>query len=346
MYFNDLIFIRCGETAVIFEWRKNMTDLKVLPEVFADLLSQECISQSDIVSTGDGFLAVFKSLSDIMKVKDILDFPDSNGERLACDRFFDDWYLYAVLSGENFTYGLFKLREQEFDAQDGLPADGDTPGVTVSFISFRWEILLECLRDPTEENRRKINQEINRVVAFRGQRHHQALKGYFLEPKSEGAYLIASLYVKHIASFAENGALDVPKHYEKIASKRKCAKSSARGNRLPRFIDSLNEKAGRVVCDHKRIYIGDKERPDEFEGAAILATHTGNTSAYSFAAEVEYHARFLIPAADIKIPFLGKSIYQSAIRADMTIDDTEWEGPAPFHSPDSKIVKRQRRLHE
>ena len=82
------------------------------------------------------------------------------------------------------------------------------------------------------------------------------------------------------------------------------------------------------------------------ECLAILATHTGNTSVFSFAAEVEYHARFLTPLAKIKIPFYGRSIYDSAIRADMTICDTELEGPAPFYKDDAKIVKRQYALHQ
>ena len=70
------------------------------------------------------------------------------------------------------------------------------------------------------------------------------------------------------------------------------------------------------------------------------------TSVYSFAAEVEYHARFLVPLAKIKIPFLGRSLYDSAIRADMTIGASIFEGFAPFHRSKSKIVNRQRLLHE
>ena len=107
----------------------------------------------------------------------------------------------------------------------------------------------------------------------------------------------------------------------------------------------MNQKAGCVVCDNEKIYIKDIKNLTEYESAAILATHTGNTSVYSFAAEVEYHARFLTPLAKIKIPFFGKSIYDSAIRADMTVGDTEFEGPAPFYKSESKIVKRQYALH-
>ena len=107
----------------------------------------------------------------------------------------------------------------------------------------------------------------------------------------------------------------------------------------------MNQAAGRVVCDNKYIYLENQEKPTEYEAAAILATHTGNTSVFSFAAEVEYHARFLTPLAKVKIPFFGRSIYDSAIRADMTVGDTEFDGPAPFYQSDSKIVKRQYALH-
>ena len=153
------------------------------------------------------------------------------------------------------------------------------------------------------------------------------------------------MYTRYIASFAENECLAVPEHYKEIVQQSISYKYSGKLARLPRFIESLNKAAGRVVCDNEKIYIENSEELTEFESAAILATHTGNTSLYSFAAEVEYHARFLTPLAKIKIPFFGRSIYDSAIRADMTVGDTEFEGPAPFYKDDSKIVKRQYALH-
>lgn len=318
---------------------------KSIPTQFQILLSDLCIGESDIRKTPDNFFLVYKSLSDILTSKNIFDFLDSEDERLACDRFFDDWFLYAVPDDADYTYSLLKLREQEHDAKDGSPADGDTPGVTISFIAFDCHVLLHCLANPTDENKKKLNAEINRVVARRGQSHHKSLKKYFADPQSEGAYLVADLYPKHIATFAENGSLAVPEAYQKIVQQSISYKNAARFLRLPTFIAALNEKAGYVVCDNGKIYIRDTKAPNRFERAAILATHAGNTSVYSFAAEVEYHARFLTPLAKIKIPFFGKSIYDSAIRADMTVDDTEFEGPAPFYQDGSKIVRRQRELH-
>ena len=318
---------------------------KSIPNMFRILLSDMCISTSDLRKTSDNFFLVYKSLSDILAQKNVFDFLDSKDARLPCDRFFDDWFLYAVPSESDYTYSLLKFREQEHDAEDGAPADGDAPGVTISFISFDIDVLLRCIEAPTDENRKKLGAEINRVVAYKGQRHHKTLKKYFVDPKSEGAYLIADIYTKHIASFAENGCLAVPEAYQAIVQQHISYKNSAKFARLPSFIDKLNQKAGYVVCDNEKIYIQNREAPTEYESAAILATHAGNTSVYSFVAEVEYHARFLTPLAKLKIPFFGRSIYDSAIRADMTVDDKEFGGPAPFYQANSKVVKRQYALH-
>ena len=316
------------------------------PAVFGQLLANNCIEESHILKTADGFFLAYKSLDHILAEKQIQDFLDSQDQRLKCSSFFDDWFLYAVPKENDYTYSLLKLREQEQDAKDGAPADGDTPGVTISFIAFDHRVLLNCLAEPTDDNRKKLNSEINRVVARRGQCHHPALKKYFINPKSLGAYLVADTYAKHIASFSENGCLTVPDAYKEIVQRNVSYKNAKKWARIPSFIQALNHTAGCVVCDNERIYIKNPEALTEYEAAAILATHTGNTSVYSFAAEVEYHARFLTSLAKIKIPFFGRSIYDSAIRADMTVDDTEFEGPAPFYRADSKIVRRQYALHQ
>lgn len=322
-----------------------MKSSQALPRLFGQLIQMGCAFPDEAVGTEDGFIALYRPVSRILEEKGILDFPDSDGERLLCESFFDDWYLYAVSTRDSCVYSLLKLREQEHDAEQGLTADGDTPGVTVSFIAFSPKPLIDCLNEPTDENRVRLSREIDKVVARSGQRHHRVLKDYFKDPASEGAYLTAALYVKHIASFATNGSLEVPKHYGEIVQESHSYKSNQKLSRLPDFIDLLNRESGYTVCDHKKIFISCKEQPTEAEGLAIMATHTGNVSLSSFAAEVEYHARFLFPLAKIPLPFFGKSVYASAVRADMTVDDTEFEGPAPFYRADSRIVKRQRLLH-
>lgn len=286
------------------------------------------------VHTGDGFWMSRKSIAEILLEKEIRTFPNDRGETRECGLFFDDWHLYAIEDG-GWVYSLVKLREQEHDREEGRIGDGDTPGVTVSFISFQKDILIQCLAEPTMENRRAMNREINRVVSLRGQHHHPALKAYFEKTESAGAYLIAEEYVRKIANFAENGRISTPDAY----------KNAKKGSRLPAFIEKNNARAGYTVCDHQSIFIRDGAHLNPYEKLAILATYTADVSFPSFAAEVQYHACFLTAPARIPVPFLGHSIYDSAIRADMTIDDCELEGPAPFHNLKSHWVRRQEQCH-
>ena len=57
--------------------------------------------------------------------------------------------------------------------------------------------------------------------------------------------------------------------------KSNSSKKFNKWGRLPRFIESLNQAAGQVVCDHEKIYIKNKEEPTEYEAAAILASFLG-----------------------------------------------------------------------
>lgn len=286
------------------------------------------------VHTSDGFWMSRKSVADILIDKNIRTFPNDRGEERECGLFFDDWHLYAIEDG-NWVYSLVKLREQEHDKEEGRIGDGDTPGVTVSFIAFQPEIFMKCLESPTFENRQALNREINRVVSLRGQHHHPALKAYFGKTESAGAYLIAEEYVRKIALLAENGRIPTPDAYQK-------AKKDVR---LRSFIEENNAAAGYTVCDHRFIFIRDADSLNPFEKLAILAAYTADISFPSFAAEVQYHACFLTAPARIPVPFLGRSIYDSAIRADMTIDDCELEGPAPYHNLHSHWVRRQAKCH-
>lgn len=316
---------------------------ELLPAFFRALFQDGCVAAEDFHCTEDGFWAIFKSVADILICKGITTFPNSKGEIRDCANFFDDWYLYAAPAGTGAVYSLFKLREQEFDAENGLIADGDTPGVTVSFIALETDTLLRCISGDCMECRSALNEEINRVVAYPRQSHHPALKAYFNRPQAQAAYLIAELYTRHIARLCVDGVVDVPKKYAAVVER--AAQGRKKDKRLPAFIDSNNAAAGRVVCDHRRIYLQDPAHLTVCEKYAILATHTANTSLNSFAAEVHYHARFLVGFLKFPIPFVGHSIYASAIRADMTIDDNELEGPAPFYNPNSKWLRWQREHH-
>ena len=284
----------------------------------------------DILHTRDGFSLCTRSLAEILTTAGIDTFPNAAGECRECRNFFDDWYLYRV----GAVSSLYKLREQEYDAREGRIADGDSPGVTVSFIAFDEDTLHRCLSDPAEANRRALAMEIDRVVAASGQRHHPALKAYFSRAEAQGPYLIAARYARHIASFTEGGLLPVPEPYAALPAR----------HRLRRFIDANNAAAGHPVCDHQQLRFQDPAQLSRWELQAILATHTGNPSVWSFAAEIQFHALFLLPWLDRRLPLVG-SVYASAIRADLCVDDREGPSPTPYYHNSSLLVRRQRAAH-
>ena len=320
------------------------TEDNMIPDSFLQLFKSGVISEKNIEKTDDGFFCLNKCISDILAEKDIYTFPTGDGDELKCENYYDDWYIYAIKKENSYVYSLFKLREQEYDMFAGERADYDAPGVTVSFISYNVNSLMDCLSAPTDENKRAMSDEINRVVARRGQKHHSAIKRYFCKTESKASYLIAELFIRHILSFTHKGFIIVPQRYEEIYSESLVQSKDSKEKRLPDFINRNNNDAGRIVCDHDKIYIKDPNAPDCYEKLAILATHTADTSFNCFASEVQYHALFLNGFTKIKIPFLG-SVYESAVRADLSIDDSEFEGNAPYHRTDSKLVRKHIEIH-
>ena len=312
-----------------------------IPAFFKWLDDQKMIRKDPIISSNDGFFMITESISSILISEGIETFPDREDRILECRNYIDDWFLFAVPSREDYVYGLLKMREQEHDLERGIQADGDTPGVTISFIAFDTDVMKSCLENPTAENRKKMGMEINRVVAYRKQNHHPALKDYFIRPQAEAPYLIAETYVNHVASFSTTGTLNVPKAYKEIYQKRS---ASAKYARIPDFLEQNNRDAHVLVCDHEKIYIQDIRNLSRYEKLAILATHTGNVSVHSFAAEVRYHAMFLTKIAKIRLPLAG-SPYASAVRADMSIGDKEFQGPTPYYNLSRPFVIEQVKYH-
>ena len=115
--------------------------------------------------------------------------------------------------------------------------------------------------------------------------------------------------------------------------------------RVPDFLVQNNRDANRVVCDHENIYIQNVKQLSQYEKLAILATHTGNVSVHSFAAEIRYHAMFLTKLLKIRLPIAG-SPYASAVRADMSIGDKEFHGPTPYYDLSGKLVSEQVKYHQ
>lgn len=316
-----------------------------LPEIFQTLIDLGCLHRKQIHYTDDGFFVLDRSIASILIDKEIPTLPGQDGRALFCENFYDDWYLYAISNGSSHTYSLLKLREQEDDAQGILPADGDTPGVTISFIDFQPALLLTCLQEPSLRNRKGLSAELNRVVAAPRQNHHPVLRSYFRSPAAKASYLVAELYVSHVASFADKSFMPVSKHYSTLFQRASAPRATKRDRRLSAFIEQNNMASGRTICDHRYIYVHDPQHLTLHEKLAILATHTGNVSFHSFAAEVRFHACFLFSLAKLPLPFFGHSVYASAVRADMSIDDNELQGITPYYNPKSRWLRQQKAQH-
>ena len=305
-----------------------------MPSFFQYLSDTKLIHSEHVLSTKESIYSILIS-------KGIETFPDREGRILECRNYFDDWFLFALPSREEYVYGLLKMREQEHDLERGIQADGDTPGVTISFIDFDTVVFKSCLENPSAENRKKMGMEINRVVAYPKQNHHPALKEYFIRPQAEAPYLVADTYVNHIAAFSSAGTLNVPKVYKDIYLKKSVSGKYAR---VPDFLDQNNCEAKKIVCDHEKIYIQNVKQLSRYEKLAILATHTGNVSYHSFAAEIRYHAMFLNKLMKIRLP-MAVSPYASAARADMSIGDKEFQGPTPYYDLSGTMVFAQMKYH-
>ena len=289
--------------------------------------------RNNMLHTQDGFAMDTSPLAEYLRRGGVLSLTGSDGREMPVERFYDDWYVYSVTRDGQTTYGLVKLREQEHDAQQGMYADGDEPGVTVSFVAFDVEKLSACLREPSQEKHSALAKEISRVVSEKGVKHDEQLKRYFADVHAQGAYCIAQQYIRHAASFAVNGRLEVPQRYQEGSG----------GRRITRFMHKIELAAGHPLCDGSDILIRDMENLTKQEQYAILATHTANTSLNSFAAEVRMHAQFLIPA--LRVRLLGHSLYDSALRADMTIDHAKSMAFAPYYHEFCACVRRQAKAH-
>lgn len=291
------------------------------------------VERKRIKNTSDGFFAADISIADILSKSGIDFLLGKDGSEIKTSYFYDDWYVFAIEKQNRFTYGLFKMREQECDKEYG--ADGDIPGVTVSFVEFHIDKLINCVDDPTDKNRVELSEEIERVVSKKGEKHSATMKEYFIKAESEASYLIAEMYVSFIAGFCNEGYIKVPESFENKKNKR----------RLSDFIKINNKQAGKTICDGEKIYINNPEDLSDFEKYAILATHTANTSFNSFAAEIQFHAEYLMDIMKIEIPFLSRSVYDSAIRADMSVMGSKFEGFCPYYDDNNKIVRKQAELH-
>lgn len=305
------------------------------PTVFAELESQGLLGFNDIAFTDDDFHITTKSLSGILNAAGISSLLDSLNTSMLCSGYFDDWYIFAVPSSNGYTYGLYKMREQESDSDDN-----NDPGVTISFIKFDTTLLLNCISSSTSSNKKLLYSHLNNVVAESNRdsvTHNTDIYNYFRLSEKEGPYLIIDKYIKFIGSLASNGYISVPNNYTVVYN-------DDTDGRVPSGVDANNSAAGYTVCDHSKVYISDANNLSNYEKYAIMMTHTANVNYNSFAAEVVFHARALTDGWST-----FDSYYMSAIRADMAIgEEYEVAGIGVFddyYDLDSSLVQEQVDYH-
>lgn len=320
---------------------------------FGELGKQGYISDSEVVTTDDGFYMSTVSLSTILVRNGIDALIDNENNSSPCTAYFDDWYLFSVSN----TFGLVKMREQESDNDDG-----NDPGVTVSFITFQLNKLINCINNHSSQNKKDLWTHINHVVSSEGMKHDEIMYNYFSNPASDAPYLIAERYISFIASTVKSGVIEIPDKCKKVianyqelqsiisspsfgmmdpSTQAALIKQKEKAGRVPEALIANNNKAGYDIFKNEKIYIKNTNDLTMYEKYAILMSHTSTVTFNSFAAEVKFHA---VALKDF-FSFSGW-YYEKAIRADIAIGE-EYESGVfdAYYNLNSDLVKEQIKYH-
>ncbi len=308
------------------EEKQNKEDfLSQLPEQLKNI-----IDISALKATDDGFVMCTESLANLMNKLGIVDTNISEENKEDVQSYYDDWYLYGVMDDSgDFTFSLLKMREQERDREDG-----DNPGVTIPFINFNVNTLVEA----TTNNLDALENTLASVTTNQNEKYDNNLYEYFAKTESKAPYLIVDHYIDFIAHQSQNGKIILPDNMDGAPQ------------RVVDLLENLNRESGKKIYDPENncLNITDKNNLTEEEKLSILVSHTANASQNSFAAEVEFHSDAL---KDIKqyVPILGKRWYNSALRADMGIGEEKEYGVIgsfdEYYDLNSELVKRQEEIH-
>lgn len=325
---------------------------------FGELGAKGYIKDDDVEKTSDNFFITQKSLANILSTAGINELEAGS----AVQSYYDDWYLFSVQQSTEVSYGLCKMREQEFDG-----GDGDAQGITISFVGFDMEKLMNCINNPTTSTKQILSNHIadvveNYTINDERIRYDERLSNYFKDAKSKAPYLIADMYIRFLASTAVNGVLEAPvscksllQHYSELNEEVNSPEFSLATQeyqamvlkelndikRVPLALKNNNEQAGKQIYLDDKIYIANSSNLTIYEKYAILMSHTGNVNFNSFAAEVVFHAEAL---EDFWANF--NRYYNSALRADMALGE-EYESGFfdQYYDLEGELVQDQIRYH-
>lgn len=328
------------------------------PSLFCSLINNNTIDADKVELTDDGFFLITAPMSTILENKDISHLPVNSDYTAEWNvhNYFDDWYLFAVKNDTSVSYGLYKMREQEFDSYDG-----NDPGVTISFIGLDSTILTNCLNNDTDSNKYALYQALTKVTGPGSYESDDIITGYFANTSSDGAYLIAEKSVYFFANRVSGNIISASDNlvsvFEEIAQTDELLNNAFLDNdtrlvllqkkadlqRIPDALEAINNAAGTTIFDFNdyTITVQNKNSLTLYEKQAILACFTADVTFNSFAAEVEFHAEAV---DDWKKVF--DKWYDAAIRADMSVGEEYESGFYDvYYDLDSSIVNAQAAAH-
>lgn len=328
------------------------------PSVFNSLINSHILTAGTVDATDDGMFLTTIPLSTILSRNGIYSVPINAeySKEWDVDDFFDDWYLYAVNDSTSVSYGLYKMREQETDEDDG-----NDPGVTISFIGFDISKLTNCFNSNTNANKYNLYQAIVKVTGPESHEADDIITSYFADTLSDGAYLIAEKSVLFFANRSSGNKISASDNlvaiFDEIAAideelddilldndtRATLIQRRADLQRIPDALEDINSTAGTTIFDFSdyTINVQNKNNLTINERQAILACFTGNVTFNSFVAEVEFHAEAV---DDWKSIF--DRWYDAAIRADMSVGE-EYESGFydDYYDLNSSIVVAQKNAH-
>ena len=329
------------------------------PSVLVDYINNDIIDMDYTAETVDDFVICKTPLSEILLSCNVNSLTDDGGVDHAVDGNYDDWYIMALNRNGKETYGLYKMREQEYDPDDD-DHDNNIPGVTISFVEFDISKLNDVIYHNTS-NTSDLYNEIDRVVHVPDAPYSPELQSYFANVNSEAPYLIAEAYVDKIANSYSISSIPFPNNlndiYDKIDilirqlqdiggdinTETAVSQQIEKLSRVPDALSDCNNNSGSVIADenNKVIRVSSSSNLNYNEKRAILSAYTADTSFNMFAAEVQAHADYLDSGLSVFDRW-----YSSALRADMAIGEENESGMFDsYYDPNDSRVVAQANAH-
>lgn len=329
------------------------------PSVLVDYINNDIVDMNYTEETDDDFVICKTPLSEILSSSGINNLTDDKGATYPVNGYYDDWYIMALNRNGKATYGLYKMREQEYDSDDN-----NDPGVTISFVEFDISKLNDVIYHNTSDTSDLYN-EIDNVVRVSNAPYSSELQSYFVDVNSDAPYLIAEAYVDKIANSYSISSIPFPTHlndiYDEIDNIDATINSIMNSlipdsqtiatlysqrqelSRVPDALSDCNNNFGSIIADENNrvISISSSNNLDYNEKRAILSAYTADTSFNMFAAEVQAHADYLEDILSI-----SNRWYSSALRADMAIGEEYESGMFDsYYNPNDSRVVAQANAH-